>query len=72
MLAASASPAGFERPLRGLPIPALQPRVSLANNARFTLGFIRAARVAGFGRNISVFIGDSAYDQMWYAANAPT
>jgi hypothetical protein len=31
----------------GLPILPRQPRVALANNARFTLGFIRVARVAG-------------------------
>jgi hypothetical protein len=42
-------PADFERPLRGLLIPSGGPRVSLAKNARFTLGFIRVARVAGLG-----------------------
>jgi hypothetical protein len=41
------APADFERPLRGLLIPSGLPRVSLVNHARFTLGFIRVARVAG-------------------------
>ncbi len=32
----------------GLPILPRQPRVALANSARFTLGFIRVARLAGW------------------------
>jgi hypothetical protein len=54
---AQPTPADFERPLRGLLIPSGLPRASLANNARFTLGFIRVARVAGliFSGFVSTF-----------------